>query len=131
MKIGFVGLGKMGTGIARNLLRAGHEFTVYNRSRSKTEPLAKEGAHVADSASAAAKGAEAVFSMLSNDAAVEQAVFGEAGIAAGVASGAAHISCSTISIAMARRLTEEHRKRGQTYISATVFAVPIQPRPRS
>jgi 3-hydroxyisobutyrate dehydrogenase-like beta-hydroxyacid dehydrogenase len=124
MKIGFVGLGKMGTGIARNLMRAGHEVTVYNRTRNKTQPLANEGAVVADSAAAAAKGAEAVFSMLANDAAVEQTVLGETGIAAGLGSGAVHISNSTISITMARRLTEEHRKRGQIYISAIVFGRP-------
>ena len=124
MKIGFVGLGKMGAGIAGNLIRAGHDVTVYNRTRRKAEALAGKGAHVADSPAATAQGAEAVFSMLANDGAVEEAVFGEAGIAAGLASGTAHISSSTISIAMARRLADEHKKRGQIYISAAVFGRP-------
>src|SRR5665213_1116645 len=103
MKIGFVGLGKMGSGIARNLLRAGHELTVYNRTREKAEALAGDGARIADSPAEAARPSEAVFTMLSDDAAVAEVVFGKSGIAAGLQKGATHLSSSTISVALARK----------------------------
>src|SRR5258706_4007047 len=111
MKIGFVGLGKMGSGMARNLLRAGHELVVYNRSREKAEALAPEGARVADSPMAAARDAEAVVTMLADDRALEDVVFGEKGILAGLRAGCVHISSSTISTALARRLTAVHSAR--------------------
>ena len=114
----------MGTGMARNLLRAGHDLAVYNRSREKAEPLAVEGARVADSPADACRDAEAVITMLADDAAVEQMVFGENGIASALEKGAAHISSGTISTAMARRLAAEHGKREQGYLSAPVFGRP-------
>jgi 3-hydroxyisobutyrate dehydrogenase-like beta-hydroxyacid dehydrogenase len=124
MKIGFVGLGKMGFAIARNLLRAGNEVAVYNRTREKAEALAKDGARIENTPANAARGAEAVLSMLSDDPAVTEVTFGEHGIAAGLGSEAAHISLSTISVAMARRLAEEHGARQQSYLSAPVFGRP-------
>lgn len=124
MKIGFIGLGKMGFGIARNLLRAGHEVAVYNRTREKAEALGRDGARVANSAAEAARQAEAVFTMLSDDRAVSEAVLGENGIASSLGRGAAHISSSTISVALARRLAEEHGKRGQVFVTAAVFGRP-------
>ena len=114
----------MGSGLARNLLRAGHEVTVYNRARSKAEVLTSEGARIAGSPADAGRDAEAVFSMLSDDAAVESAVFGKDGIAEGLQAGAVHVSSSTISTAMARRLTAGHAARGQEYLSAPVFGRP-------
>ena len=114
----------MGAAMAGNLLRAGHELTVYNRSRAKSETLAKDGARVADSPAEACHGAEAVLTMLADDLAVEQVVFGESGIAGALAKGAAHISCSTISAALSRRLTSEHAARGHGYLSAPVFGRP-------
>ena len=114
----------MGSGMARNLLRAGHEVTVYNRTRDKAEALAADGARVADSPADACRDAEAVITMLADDAAVEQLVFGENGIAAALAPGAVHISSSTISTALARRLAREHARRGQHYLSAPVFGRP-------
>ncbi len=114
----------MGSGIAHNLLRAGHELTVYNRSREKAEALSKDGARVADSLADASRGAEAVFTMLADDAAVEQVTFGENGVASAVAKNAVHISNSTISTALARRLDAEHAKRGQNYLSVPVFGRP-------
>ncbi len=124
MKLGFVGLGKMGSGIAGNLLRAGHELTVYNRTKEKATAFANEGAKVANSPADAARGAEAVFTMLSDDHAVAEVVFGNTGIASGLRDGAAHISSSTISTTFAKRLAEEHTKRGQVYIGAPVFGRP-------
>src|SRR5215471_17701606 len=102
MTIGFIGLGNMGAGMARNLLRAGHAVAGYNRSREKAEALASDGLRVADSIAEACRGAEAVFTMLSDDAALDAVVFGDGGLAASLAQGAAHISASTISTAMSR-----------------------------
>ncbi len=124
MKIGFVGLGKMGSGMAANLQRAGHELTVYNRSAEKAEPFVKAGARLAKSPREAAQDAEAVFSMLANDEAVRAVVFGENGITAGLAKGAAHISSSTISVAFSRELAQHHSGQGQMYVAAPVFGRP-------
>src|SRR5271157_2760669 len=123
MKLAFIGLGKMGSGMARNLLRAGHELTVYNRSREKSEALSGEGARVAASPAEACRNCEAVLTMLSDDRAVEGVVEGPEGIASGLAGGT-HISCSTISTAMARRLAAGHSSRGQGFASACVFGRP-------
>ncbi len=124
MKIAFIGLGSMGSGIARNLLRAGHQVTAFNRTRAKAEALQPDGAQVAASPAEAACNAEVVMTMLADDRAVEQVVFGESGIAEAMPSGAVHVSHSTISTAMARRLTAEHTRRGQHYLSAPVFGRP-------
>jgi 3-hydroxyisobutyrate dehydrogenase-like beta-hydroxyacid dehydrogenase len=124
MKIGFIGLGHMGSGMAHNLLRAGNEVTVYNRTREKAEALSKNGAQLADSPADACRGAEAVFTMLADDAALEHLVFGENGIATGLEKNAVHISNGTISTALARRLAAEHSQRGQGYLSAPVFGRP-------
>jgi 3-hydroxyisobutyrate dehydrogenase-like beta-hydroxyacid dehydrogenase len=124
MKIAFIGLGNMGSGIARNLLRAGHQVIAFNRSRAKTEALEANGAQVAASPAEAARNAEVAMTMLADDAAVEEVVFGKGGIAEAMPSGAVHVSHSTISTAMARRLTAEHTRRGQHYLSAPVFGRP-------
>jgi 3-hydroxyisobutyrate dehydrogenase-like beta-hydroxyacid dehydrogenase len=104
----------MGAHMARNLLRAGHTLTVHNRTRSKADALAAEGAKKADSPADAVSSCDAVLTMLSDDQAVEAAVFGSAGIASGLPAGAIHISCSTISTNLARRLAQEHNERGQS-----------------
>ena len=110
--------------MARNLLHAGHEVTVYNRSRAKAEELAGEGARIAGSPAEAARDCEAVLTMLADDAALEQVVFGESGIGGALRADAIHVGCSTISTALARRLTTEHGGRGQRYLSAPVFGRP-------
>jgi 3-hydroxyisobutyrate dehydrogenase-like beta-hydroxyacid dehydrogenase len=112
----------MGSGMARNLLRAGHQVTAYNRSREKAEALAPEGARVGDSPASVCTGAEVVITMLADDAAVEQVVFGDKGIAAALGPTAVHVSSSTISTALARRLTEAHGI--SRYVSSPVFGRP-------
>ena len=87
MKIAFIGLGRMGMGMARNLLRAGHTVAVYNRSREKAEALAADGARVASSPADACRDAEAVLTMVADDRAVEEIVFGNDGIAAAMKNG--------------------------------------------
>ena len=123
MRIGFIGIGNMGAGMAARLLQAGHEVLVYNRSRAKAEPLAAKGAIIADSVAQACSG-RAVFTMLSNDGAVDSVVFGEGGILASLAKGSIHISSSTISVALSDRLAKAHRDAGQRYVAATVLGRP-------
>jgi len=124
MKLALVGLGNMGTGMARNLLRAGHTLTIHNRTRAKADALAGEGAAVAESAGDAVRDAEAVLTMLADDAAVEASVWGSGGLDAGLPPGAIHISCSTISTQLAHRLDAHHGRIGQRYLSAPVFGRP-------
>jgi 3-hydroxyisobutyrate dehydrogenase-like beta-hydroxyacid dehydrogenase len=124
MKIAFIGLGRMGTGMARNLLRAGHSLAVYNRSREKAAAFAADGARVASSPADASRGAEVVLTMVADDHAVEEIVFGSDGIASAIKADCIHVSHSTISAALARRLTAEHAQRNQGYLSVPVFGRP-------
>ena len=124
MNLAFIGLGKMGTGIARNLLRAGHTLAVYNRSPEKARALAGEGARAASSPADACRDAEVVMTMVADDHALEQVVFGKDGIAAAMQEQSVHISHSTISTALARRLNAEHTQRKQGFLSAPVFGRP-------
>ena len=123
MKVGFIGLGQMGSAMAINLLKAGHEVTVYNRSRNKAEALAGQGAKVAATV-ADACGGEAVFTMLAHDDALSAVVHGDGGILTSLGKGAVHISASTISVAMSERLTKEHAAAGQRFVAAPVFGRP-------
>jgi 3-hydroxyisobutyrate dehydrogenase-like beta-hydroxyacid dehydrogenase len=123
MDIGFIGLGKMGRGMAANLMKAGHRVTVYNRSPGRAEALVRQGATAAGSV-AEASDADVVFTMLSDDRAVEAVAFGENGIVASLASGATHVSSSTISVALSERLAAAHTEAGQRYAAAPVFGRP-------
>jgi 3-hydroxyisobutyrate dehydrogenase-like beta-hydroxyacid dehydrogenase len=123
MHVGLIGLGRMGAGIAKSLLRAGHRVTVYNRTRERAEALRKDGAAVAGSI-AEACGGDAVLTMLADDAAVEAVVFGESGVLKSLARGHVHISLSTISVALSDRLAAEHSHAGQEFIAAPVFGRP-------
>ena len=111
MRVAFLGLGSMGRAMARNLLKAGHDVVVYNRTRARAEELAKEGALVAEHPAGIA--AEAAITMVADDAALEQIVLGQQGLLAGLAKGGVHVSMSTISAALSRRLSEMHQERGQ------------------
>jgi 3-hydroxyisobutyrate dehydrogenase-like beta-hydroxyacid dehydrogenase len=123
MRVGFIGLGHMGSAMAANLLKAGHAVTVYNRTRAKAEMLATCGASIADSP-AGACGGDVVFTMLADDAAVEGVVFGDEGVLANLARGAIHVSSSTISVALSKRLSSAHAAAGQRYVAAPVFGRP-------
>ncbi|MGK6322158.1 NAD(P)-dependent oxidoreductase [Sphingomonas sp. DT-51] len=118
MKIGFIGLGQMGSAMARNLLAAGHEVSVWNRSADKLASLVEAGARAATSPADAAQG-DIVATMLADDRAVEAVVWGENGIATAPA---LHVSHSTISVALAERLAAEAGAGG--YVSAPVFGRP-------
>jgi 3-hydroxyisobutyrate dehydrogenase-like beta-hydroxyacid dehydrogenase len=123
MKVGFIGLGGMGAGMAANLLKAGHQLTVCNRTPEKAKPLVAQGARLGAVAREACQG-DAVVTMLANDDAVETVVFGSGGIVENLPPGALHISSSTISIALAERLTAVHAAAGQRFVSAPVFGRP-------
>lgn len=123
MKIGFVGLGKMGSGMARNLLKAGHEVAVYNRTIERAEPLRHDGARVAVTP-ADLLPADFVVSMLADDAAVEHVMMGEDGLIAMTPKGTTHISMSTISVDLSRRLDAAHKAKNQAYVAAPVFGRP-------
>jgi len=123
MKVGFIGLGRMGTGMAANLLKAGHGVTVYNRTSSKVEALVVQGAKAAAGVAGACRG-DAVMTMLANDDAVESVVFGHSGVVASLRPGAVHVSSSTISVALSERLEAAHAKAGQRFVAAPVFGRP-------
>jgi 3-hydroxyisobutyrate dehydrogenase-like beta-hydroxyacid dehydrogenase len=123
MDVGLIGLGGMGTGMAKSLLRAGHCVTVFNRTPSKAEALRAEGATVASSPADVCR-AGVVMTMLADDAALESQVFGDGGILASLPRGGIHISCSTISVALSDRLTAAHAAAGQEFISCPVFGRP-------
>ncbi|WKG02751.1 NAD(P)-dependent oxidoreductase [Mycolicibacterium sp. HK-90] len=123
MKIGFIGLGNMGAAMAANLLKAGHEVTAYNRSPDKVTALVSQGASAAASVGDACQG-DIVVTMLANDDAVEALAFGDDGVVASLPRGAVHVSSSTISVALAQRLTEAHGGSGQGFVAAPVFGRP-------
>jgi 3-hydroxyisobutyrate dehydrogenase-like beta-hydroxyacid dehydrogenase len=116
MKIGFIGLGRMGAAIATNLVRARHEVTVWNRSPDKARALVDAGATLAARPKEAAAGREIVVSMLADDAALDSVMSGDGGILAGLHAGALHISMSTIAVATADNLGARHAERGQRFL---------------
>ena len=122
MKVGFIGLGGMGLAMAENLLRAGHDLTVYNRTRARAAGLS--GVRLATTPREAAAGAEVLISMLADDAAVEQVILGADGAVHGLGAGAVHAGMSTISHGLTRRLATEHAAAGQRYVAAPVFGRP-------
>ncbi|MCV7067102.1 NAD(P)-dependent oxidoreductase [Mycolicibacterium farcinogenes] len=123
MRIGFIGLGNMGAAMAANLLKAGHEVIAYNRSPGKVAALVEQGASAAASVGDACQG-DVVVTMLANDDAVGAVTFGDDGVVASLPAGAVHVSSSTISVAMAQRLTEAHGEAGQGFVAAPVFGRP-------
>jgi 3-hydroxyisobutyrate dehydrogenase-like beta-hydroxyacid dehydrogenase len=123
MRIGFIGLGRMGAAMAANLLKAGHELTVYNRNPARTEALTAQGAKAAETIGAACRG-DGVVTMLADDRAVEEVVLGRGGVLESLAARALHVSSSTISVALAQRLTEQHAHAGQAFVAAPVFGRP-------
>lgn len=123
MEIGFIGLGHMGAGMAANLLKAGHQLTVYNRSAERTQPLVRQGATAANTV-ADVSGAQVVFTMLADDQAVADVSFGEGGLTTWLAPGATHVSASTISVDLSQRLAAAHAAADQQYAAAPVFGRP-------
>jgi 3-hydroxyisobutyrate dehydrogenase-like beta-hydroxyacid dehydrogenase len=123
VKVGFIGLGSMGSGMARNLLKAGHDVTVYNRTRTRAEELAREGARIATTPAETAVG-EVIISMLADDQALEDVLLGTGGLLARLQPEQVHVSMSTISVELSRNLVEAHRRHGTGFVSAPVFGRP-------
>jgi 3-hydroxyisobutyrate dehydrogenase-like beta-hydroxyacid dehydrogenase len=123
MKTGFIGLGHMGSAMAKNLVIAGHEVTVFNRTPGRSRALVELGAHEAADIAGACH-AEVVITMLADDDAVADTVLGKDGVLANLSQGAIHISMSTISVALSQRLTQAHAQAGQRYLAATVMGRP-------
>jgi 3-hydroxyisobutyrate dehydrogenase-like beta-hydroxyacid dehydrogenase len=113
----------MGSAMAKNLILAGHDVTVFNRTAGRSSALVQLGAHEATDIAGASRG-EVVITMLSDDVAVADAVLEKGGVIANLLPGAIHISMSTISVALSRRLAQAHRQAGQRYVAATVMGRP-------
>ena len=124
MKVGFIGLGNMGSAIARSLIKTGETVTVYNRTRSRAEPFASLGARIAETPSEAASDVEVLITMLSDDAAVEAGILAPGNAIQELPAGAVHISMSTISVGLSRHLAKAHSERQQHYVAAPVFGRP-------
>lgn len=123
-KVGFIGLGSMGEPIAANLLQAGYAVRVYNRTASKAAPLAENGATISASPSGVAEPGGIVFTMLSDDRAVEDICLPAGSFIERLGPGGIHISLSTISPAAARQLAEHHKKHQVDYVASPVFGRP-------
>jgi 3-hydroxyisobutyrate dehydrogenase len=124
MKVAFIGLGTMGIGMSLNILKAGHEVTVHNRTRQKEEAVAKEGARRAESPRQAAEGAEIIITMVSDTPDVEAVVMGEDGVIQGAPQGAIVIDMSTISPAATRQMAAQLGKKGIKMLDAPVSGGP-------
>lgn len=124
MKIAFIGLGTMGIGMSLNLLKAGHDVTVHNRTRQKEEAVAKEGATRAETPRQAAEGADIVVTMVSDTPDVEEVVLGDDGVIHGAPQGAIVIDMSTISPAATRQIAEALGKKGIKMLDAPVSGGP-------
>jgi 3-hydroxyisobutyrate dehydrogenase len=125
-RIAFLGLGIMGSGMARRLLSAGAQLTVFNRSRERTQPLAAAGARIADSPRGAAADADIVFSMVADDAASRWMWDGDAGALAGARRGTVLVESSTVSVARIAELSEAASRIGCDFVDAPVTGSKMQ-----
>ncbi len=123
MMIAFLGLGRMGSVIARHLIRHGENITLWNRTAAHAELLAAEGAKVAKTPAEAVSACDVVFTMLLDDPALEQVIY-DGKVLESLPKGAIHVSLSTLSVQLSRRLTSDHAARGQHFVAAPVFGRP-------
>jgi 3-hydroxyisobutyrate dehydrogenase-like beta-hydroxyacid dehydrogenase len=124
MKVGFIGVGRMGGGMARRILGAGHDVAVYDQMREKTQALAGDGARVSDSIADAARFGDVVVTMLTNDEALEAVAAGENGLLQTMPKGTIHLAMGTYSVAAVRRLRDLHAAAGQILVAAPVLGRP-------
>jgi 3-hydroxyisobutyrate dehydrogenase-like beta-hydroxyacid dehydrogenase len=124
MKVGFIGLGRMGEVMVRRLLDAGHEVGVYNRTPTKLKPLTDAGAKALDTVKAAAQFGDAVFTMVSDDAAILQVVEQPGGIRDSLPKGGIHICAGTHSVAAIQKLKDLHAKAGQFLLASPMLGRP-------
>lgn len=126
MSVALLGTGTMGAGMARNLLKAGFAVTVYNRTRAKAEPLAAQGATVADTAAEAVRGAQVIVSMLADDEASRAAWKGEGGALDAAQEGAVLVESSTVSPDWIEELGALGAARGLHVLDAPVTGSRVQ-----
>jgi 3-hydroxyisobutyrate dehydrogenase-like beta-hydroxyacid dehydrogenase len=125
MKIAFIGLGNMGAPMARNLINAGHQLALFNRTRSRAEEFAKDdNVRIADTPADAVKDADVLITMLSDDAALRVVAHAQNGFFDVLAPSTIHISMSTISVALSRAAAAHHAKNNKKYVAAPVFGRP-------
>ena len=125
MRVGFVGLGAMGSAIVPRLLAAGHAVTGWNRTRARAEPLLGAGMRWADSPRAVAGQSEVVISILTDAAAVKAIALGENGVAAGLPPGGVFLDMSTIAPDASRAIAAEVAKAGRTMLDAPISGSPV------
>lgn len=123
-KIGFIGLGNMGHALAQNLLADGYDLKVYNRTPDKADDLVKKGATLVSKPAEVVSKGGIVISVLSNDQAVEEIVFGKGGILPQMKEDTIHLSISTLGPDTARKLAKAHEEYGSKYVSSPVFGRP-------
>jgi len=116
-----VGVGKMGTPMGLRLLAAGHELRVWNRTEGRTKPLLREGAIAAGTPAEAELGSDVLITMLLDDAAYDEVLFGVHRLMDVLSTGVLHILCGTVSVGLAERLAVEHARRGVEFVGAPVF----------
>lgn len=124
MKVGFIGLGRMGQGMAGRVLATGNDLVVYNRTRDKAAELEKAGARFAPSIAAACAGREVVITMLADDAALDEVTGGDKGVLASLPKGSIHVVMGTHGVDIIRSLTRAHADAGQVLVAAPVFGRP-------
>ena len=124
MKIGFIGLGHLGTPIAENILQSGHQLFVYNRTASKTKPLTDKGATASPDIKSLAKECAVILSIVSDDKALHSICEGSEGLIDNMLPGALHISMSTIAPQTASALAVKHKQKGSNYLASPVFGRP-------
>lgn len=122
--VAVIGLGRMGSGMAKSIQEAGYPIVVWNRSTAKTEPFAAAGAQVAGTPAEAARAAGIVLTSLLDDASVLDRMSSEEGILAGLAESGIHLSTTTISPQASARLAELHREHGSHYVATNVLGRP-------
>lgn len=120
-EIAYLGMGIMGRGMAQNLVHAGYDVTVWNRTPEKTEPVVEKGANKAETIAKAVKGADVILYCLADDAAVQDVVFGEDGVLATVEEGQIVVDMSTVYPDTILREAEAYAKKGVGFLDAPVF----------
>jgi 3-hydroxyisobutyrate dehydrogenase-like beta-hydroxyacid dehydrogenase len=124
MNIGFIGLGRMGSGMARRILDAGHQLTVFDAVTAQTAPFGAAGARVATSVADLCAGRDVVVTMLVEDKAVVEVALGLGGLCASLSRGAIHLVMGTHGVATIRQLEASHRDAGQILVAAPVLGRP-------
>jgi 3-hydroxyisobutyrate dehydrogenase-like beta-hydroxyacid dehydrogenase len=124
MKIGFIGLGRMGQGMGQRLLGGGHDLLVYNRTPAKAADLAKAGARIAATVAGACQDRDVVITMVADDAALNEVALGASGIRQSMAKGGVHVAMGTHSAAAIQALATAHAGAGQTLVAAPVLGRP-------